>query len=82
MQHAVPLQVPSSTDSKAATKAVLEQIICRVCFKKGHRTARCWKRYNEKFQVPDLQTALSAMLMTACNFQDWIPDSGATPHVW
>lgn len=44
-------------------------------------TSRCWERYNEGYQVADLQTALAAMQLTKTCLQEWIPDSGATSHM-
>jgi gag-polypeptide of LTR copia-type len=62
------------------------RIPCQICFKMGHITKMCYKRYNKdpNWKPPPQYTAYTVQVDSTPQDQDssnWIIDSGATNHV-
>lgn len=45
-------------------KVVLAELKCQIYIKKGHTASQCSERYNEGYQVPDLQTAFTSLQLS------------------
>jgi hypothetical protein len=55
--------------------------LCQICFKTGHRAARCWHRFDENY-VPEERHVNAAITMNAYNVDtNWYTDTGATDHI-
>ncbi|WVZ54710.1 hypothetical protein U9M48_005468 [Paspalum notatum var. saurae] len=56
------------------------ELLCQVCFKRGHTADRCWHRYDENF-VPDPRHIAAAATTSYTVDTNWYTDTGATDHI-
>ncbi|XP_066385230.1 uncharacterized protein [Miscanthus floridulus] len=55
-------------------------LICQVCGKEGHGAAKCYKRYDERYQGPPQKSASLATTSYGVD-TNWYVYSGATDHI-
>lgn len=66
---------------KHDSNKLVTRVICQICRKQGHIAFRCWSRFDQSLQPPNLPTALAAMTVTDTNLNEWLSNSGASAHM-
>ena len=58
-----------------------ERPICQICGRIGHTAIKCYNRFDNNYQSPEVTQAFSSLHITDESGREWLPDSAATAHV-